>query len=580
MHGRRLWHAVLVIALLASACGDDRGAQAEMVGDEGVETPTPPEVEERPQPVNCDDGAPMVNPSPGRLLTRVEYDNTVRDLLGIETTVAVESFPPENRVGAFENNARAHVVNPLLLQQYMEASEGLADAAVAERLTELLPCSLEEEGEAACGAAFVEVFVRRAFRRPATDEELNIFLGLFETIHESKGFDEAVSLVIQATLQSPQFLYRLELSGEWREPEEGEAVLVDSYAMASRLSYFLWSSMPDDALLDVAAQGGLSTPEDIESQARRLLMDPRASASIRNFHRQWLGLDNLESLVKDAEVYPGYEGTMPEDWRVSVDAFIDHVFWDLEKPTVEALLTDPTMYLTPELAALYGIDMGDVGPAALVEVKADPTQRAGLLTQPGVMAKLANPDQASPIRRGVFVREHVLCQELPEPPANIEIMPPDPNPNATTRERFAAHTAEQQCADCHVLIDPLGFGFENYDGVGRWRSEENGLFVDSSGEVVGSGESLLDGPFDGAVELSYKLADSELVQDCIAEQWFTYANGRLPAGRDACALDDVQERFRAAGGDIREMMVAVVLSDAFRYRVGQGVGESNEEVSP
>ncbi len=258
---------------------------------------------------------------------------------------------------------------------------------------------------------------------------------------------------------------------------------------------------------------------------------------------------------------------------MGLEAFIDHIFMDGE-PTVEALLTDSTVFLTPESAPIYGVEV-EAEAQALIAYEANGDQRAGLLTQPAMMAALANPDQASPIRRGVFVRERVFCQTLPDPPDDADITPPDPAPNATTRERFAEHTADEQCAGCHLMIDPIGFGFERYDGMGRWREQENGLDIDDSGEVVGVNDAGLRGTFDGAVELSHRMAGSEVVQDCLAEQWFVYANGRQANGLDSCALDDVKQAFFASGGDIRELMVQVILSDAFVYRVAQG--EPQEE---
>jgi hypothetical protein len=193
-----------------------------------------------------------------------------------------------------------------------------------------------------------------------------------------------------------------------------------------------------------------------------------------------------------------------------------------------------------------------------------------VLTQPGLMALLAYPDQSSPVARGVFVRERLLCQHLPPPPNDVMIEPPDPDPDATTRERFAEHTSNPACAGCHMLIDPLGFGFEHYDAIGRWRTEENGLPVDASGTLANIGDTEQVGPYDGAVELADKLLASTDFQACVAHQWTTFALGREPNEADECAMEGIRQSLTDTGGDIRELLVAIATSDAFRFRVVDG----------
>jgi hypothetical protein len=550
--------AVVLSLALLSACADEV--------QKAVPVPAP-DMPVIPEPVDCEEGGVFVSPAPLRLLTRFEYDNTVRDLIGQDLRLA-QGFPPENRVGIFENDSQSHVVSPLLVQKYLGASEDIADAAMTDQ-ERIVPCDPVEVGEAECGRAFVYHFGGRAFRRPLTDPEASIFVGLFEGALERDGFDGAIKLVIQATLQSPQFLYRVEALEE-DQPDAGEMQRVEGYEMASRLSYFIWSSMPDETLLDKAAQGQLTTRAQIEEQARRMIADGKATDTVKNFHRQWLSLESIGSLTKDQTEFEQYTNALKGDWVLSFEAFLDHLFVGTE-PTVENLLTDPTVFLTPAMAEIHGVELAE---DALVEPWLAPEgQRAGILTQPALMALLANPDQSSPIFRGIFVRERILCQEMPPPPANLEITPPDPAPNATTRERFAEHTANAQCAGCHVLIDPIGFGFEKYDALGRWREFENGLGIDATGEMTNVGKDPVEGPFDGAVELSEKMVDSPLVKECIAEQWWTYANGRLPGGFDVCALDELRADFGQGEGDLRELMVSIVLSDPFLYRVTQGQQE-------
>jgi hypothetical protein len=192
--------------------------------------------------------------------------------------------------------------------------------------------------------------------------------------------------------------------------------------------------------------------------------------------------------------------------------------------------------------------------------------RIGLLTQPALMAMLAHSDQSGPVQRGVWVRERLLCLDVPPPPPNLNPVAPDPDPNLTTRERFAVHTSATACASCHRMIDGTGFGFENYDQLGRYRTVENGIAVNASGEMVATGEASVDGPFTGVLELSQRLAVSERAQRCFSTNWYRYAMGRVETEADGCSLQDVQKKFAATGGQFKELLVALTLTEAFRYR--------------
>jgi hypothetical protein len=509
----------------------------------------------------CAEDGPAVGMTGLRLLTGYEYDNTVRDLLGDDTRPSL-AFPPENQTTAFENGWIDHRASKDLVRVYMDTAEDVAERAVAERMALLLPCDPLVVGEAACGHAFVDALLPRAFRRPVEAAERAAFVGLFDDAHAAHGFSEAVSLVVQAVLQSPQLLYRIELVPDDAQP--GDVLPVTGYEMASRLSYFLTASMPDDALLAAAADGGLATADEVEAQARRLLATPGGRQTVREFHRQWLDLTGLASVSKDPALFDDLPEGAGEAWRESIEQFAEHVFFEGEG-TLDALLGSDLAFLPPELAALY-----DVGPA-------DPVtgavtlggERAGMLTQPGLMALLAYPNQGSPVARGVFVRERLLCQHLPPPPNDVMIEPPDPDPSATTRERFAQHTSDPACSGCHSLIDPLGFGFEHYDAIGRYRTEENGLPVDASGELTNVVDAEQAGPYDGAVELADKLLASTDFQECVAHQWTTFALGREPGQADECSMGSIRAAL-AETGDLRELMIAIATSDSFRFRVVDG----------
>ncbi len=505
------------------------------------------------------DGEIFAGQAPMRLLTRYEYDYTIRDLLGIQTTVARSGFPPENSVAGFENNSDSHRVSPLVVRKLMEAAEVLAAQAVSEHRDQLVQCDLNAP---ACLNTFLESFLLRAFRRPATTEELGLYTSFYQGIYDLDGADQALISTIQLTLQSPQFLYRIELKDDFIA---GQLVPLNSFEIANRLSYFLWGSMPDEELFEAAARNELATPEQVSAQAHRMLAKPNARDLVNDFYRQWLGLDALETMVKDNAAYPEWTPETTAQWRASLYAFIDHVHFE-QKGSLKDLMTSNDVFLSASLAPVYGFEATNEGMNSFV---APEDQRAGLLTQPAVMALLAYPTQGSPIHRGIFVRERLLCQKLPAPPNNLIIKPPDPDPNATTRQVFEEHTNEPACAGCHMLIDPIGLGFENYDGMGRYRLMENGLPVDATGALANTDDPAIEGAFEGAVSLSGMLAEARQVQDCVADHWYTFAMGHPETAPDMCAADQIRTTFAATGGSFDDLLVAITTSDAFRYRTVQ-----------
>lgn len=490
-----------------------------------------------------------------RLLTRSEYDNTVRDLLGDDSRPA-RAFPPEPEVGGFDNHAESHVVNPLLVEQITAAARTLAEQAVEQRLDTLAPCEDSQE-EFACAERFLSSFGKRAFRRPLSAEEQDSLLRLYRKAAPTLGYGAAIGLMIETLLQSPQFLYRVEAPLTPLDDPQQSSVPLGPYEMASRLSYFLWGSLPDDELFAAAEEDRLGTPEEIEAQARRLLADPRARQQVTRFHEQWLGLKRFETVERDVE-----DPRTNASWQRSVLAFVDGVFWS-ESATVADLFHSPVVYVDDVIGPLYGHPQPPDSGLVPVELDED---RAGLLTQPGLMAMLAHSDQSSPIQRGVFVRERLLCKPVPAPPPTVNNTPPDPDPNATTRERFAVHTQDASCSSCHRLIDPVGFGFESFDQLGRFRRLENGAPIDTSGELLMSSDPELDGPFDGAVELSQRLAESPVVIDCMARYWNRFALGRMDTEEDGCTADQVADSVQRAGGRLEELLIAIVGSEGFRYR--------------
>lgn len=491
--------------------------------------------------------------SPMRRLTRFEYDNAVRDLLG-DTTRPARRFEPDTEVLGFDNQTLGDGVGAVRAEQYMRAAEALAATAVG-RLDALLPCDPSAD-QAACAKAFIAAFGRRAFRRPLESDERERLFELFAA-EPAAPFPDRVARVIEAVLQSPWFLYRVELT----PGTSGDApVALDGFQIAARLSFLLWGSIPDDALLEIAERDALDTPERVAKQARRMLKDPRAREAVAHFHEQWLGLGALDGLAKDPVAFPDYNAQLGPAWKEETLRFMEDAAFG--EGGLRAMLTSPTTRVNGRLAVFYGISSIDPEAEDFLPVALDPARASGFLTHASVMAVYAKPTETSPILRGKFVRERLLCQPLAPPPDGVTTALPPASPGVTIRERSEAHRADPACAGCHRLMDPIGFGFEHFDAIGRWRDADQGFPVDARGEVSVTFDS--DGAFDGVVALGARLADSEEVRRCVVRQWFTYGFGRPQELADRHVVEELEGAF--ATGDVRELIVALTASDAFRYR--------------
>jgi hypothetical protein len=503
--------------------------------------------------------AVCTTPSPGdaplRRLTQAEYNNTVRDLLGDSSNPA-NSFPPDQKVGEFSNTAIALTVSPLLAQSFESAAETLAANAVAN-LKSLTTCDTTVTGEDGCAQSFITTFGKRAFRRALTADEQAGLFALYQTNRDGADYNNGIQSVIEAMLESAPFLYRVEFGSLG---DGGDVVPLTSTEMASRLSYFLWGSMPDDTLFAAADGDRLVTAEQVAAQATRMLADPKAHPAVDQFFNEWLGVGDIASASKDPATYPTYSVAVRDAMQSETLAFVDWLMWTSDAK-VDTLLTAPVSFLNASLASFYGVP--NVTGDSLQRVELDPTQRAGIVTQGSVLTVLAKADRSSPVLRGKFVRETLLCQTISPPPQNIVITPPPVTPGVSTRELFTMHSQVQPCKGCHALMDPIGFGFENYDGVGRWRTIDQGHPIDATGTLSASD---VNGDFDGAVALAKKLAESQEVQDCVATQWFRYAIGRGDTQNDACSLQSLKSKFASSGSDMKQLLAAITQTDAFRYR--------------
>jgi hypothetical protein len=532
------------LAMLAAACSAGTGAPSV----QGKEPGGPPGV--RPPPGGTGVGDPAgpctsdePSFSPLRRLTRQEYNNTVRDLLG-DTSAPADRFPADEVSGGFGNNAAVLSVSPLLAEKYQEAAEALAARAVSD-LGPLVGCEPARTGEQACARQFVERFGARAYRRPLTQAERDRLLAVYAVGRSGGSFADGIEVTLRAILQAPSFIYRVELGRPGRPGDR--LVPLTGHEVATRLSYFLWGTMPDARLFEAADRDALATPGKVAEMARQMLADPRARPAVVEFHRQWLGLTAVDHLNKDRRVYPSFTPALAAAMRAEAAELVEEVVFS-GAGTLQALLTSTRALQTPAL-------LGQTPPLA---------ERAGLLTQPALLAVHALPDQSSPVHRGKMVREQILCDQMPPQPAGLMVTPPEVDPRRPTRERFAQHSQDPACSGCHQLMDPLGFGFEAFDGLGRFRDSDGGREIDATGAIIGTSD--VDGSFRGVRELAARLARSRDVRDCAATQWFRYAFGRLEGPGDSCSLQALQAAFDAAGGDLRELLVALTTTEAFLHR--------------
>ena len=509
---------------------------------------------------DCKDESP--GPRRLRLLTRAEYAASVADILSIPRP-SVDNLPVESVVDGFDNNAGASVVTNRHLDEYLATGERLATLALTMSRAKLVTCQPTSAG---CDRTFVTNFGRRAFRRPLTDQEITRYVALMEPGLTGNSFDKGVELVVKAMLSSPLFLYRSEVG----ERAADGSYRLTGYELATALSYFFWGTTPDDMLLEAARTGALDSAAGFDAQSRRLLMDPRSRPGVAAFFRQWLATDGFQFTNKDQAIYPRFNDQVRNAMIAEQNAFVNHVVFDANG-TYKDLFTADYIFSNAVLSAFYGMPAapaGDPRKTPAVVAGAERT-RGGLLTLGTVLGMHAHSNESSPVRRGVFVRQRLLCQMLPQPPENVDTTPPGLDASLTTRERFAKHSSEPVCRACHAFIDPLGYGFERYDGVAAYRATEGGKPVDASGELPGL-ETMNSGSmtrFNGPIELGTIVAGSVNAQACMARQLFRYARGGENGDKDACAIKRLQGLFAGGGLNLKQLLLEVVRQKSFVVRM-------------
>jgi hypothetical protein len=504
-----------------------------------------------------------------RRLTHSQYNHTVRDLLGDQTSPA-NQFPPEDFINGFRNQSQGQSLSPLLIESYSATAERLAKSAFRGGDTHgLIPC----KPSAACRARFVREFGLKAFRRPLDPEEQKRYESLMA---REPDFLKGAQMVVEAMLQSPNFLFRLEAT---TDPK------LKPWAAANRLSYALWDTMPDAELFAAAARGDLSTPQGLEKIARRMLDTPRAQEALNDFISQWLRFDRLLTASKDRRKFPLYTRETAMAMTEEARTFVSDLVWN--DRDFMTLFTANYGHVSLELASIYGV----AAPAKDFDRVPFPagSERAGILGQGLFLALTSKPDDTSPTGRGLFVREQFLCQHVPDPPpgVNTNLPPVTEAKPQTNRDRMSEHATNPSCASCHKLVDPIGFGFEKFDAIGARRDkltlefrtgapdeEDTGrrrrntktvtLDLNTMGDVAG----LPDSRFSSPAELGAVLAKSAQCQECVVKQYFRYTAGRPETVADRPLIRKVLEDFRNSNFRFRELIVSLTVQRQFPGQEG------------
>lgn len=527
---RRLWWlgggiAMTFVAGAASCTGE--------IGDGAAGGPAP-------------EGAKAATFSGARRLTRTEYDDTLRDLLD-DTSRSGFGLLPEDVNDPFDNDYHTQKVSPALIEAAETLAVGAAERAVANPavMAKIVPCTPTGPADGACLAQFVKSFGRRAFRRPLTDAEAQQFVEHFQPLAvEGNSFDLGVKLAISAILQDVEFLYRVEI-GTPIASMPGVFQLND-FEIGTRLSYFIVGSTPPDWLLDQAEGGRLHTPEEIRAAAEQLFADQRARDRIDRFHALWLGYHQLP-----------HSAELVAELRAESRALVDKIVMN-DKADYMQLFRSEQTYLTDFLAGHYGYPAP--GGASWVSY---PDERRGILSHGSVLSSFGKFADTSPTQRGIFIRTRLLCQEVPKPPPDVDTdAPPGEASGNCKSDRYAVHN-QGGCYNCHKLMDPIGFGLENYDNQGRYRETEEG-----KPECSIAGDGAIDGvgSFSGPAELAELAIASEMLEPCVVSQVYRFAVGRREDGDDAPVLEELVTKFQENGKRFDQLMLDLVSQPSFGFR--------------
>lgn len=528
--------------------GDDAGTAGEGGGDGGGSDDT----DGGGEPAECE----VAEPAPLRRLTPTEYRNTVRDLLGVDSSDLVADFPIDATVSGFDNNAAVQAFQLGHARAYQSAAEEIAERLLADPSLRdaVVGCTPAAPGDA-CVRELIEHLASLAYRRPVDASVVDALAAIAETAPPDDPW-ASVGLVVRAVLQSPRFLFRVERSGG--ASGNGSLQALDGYEVATRLSYLLWQSTPDAWLLQRAEDGALDETDGVAEVVRQMLEREAVDEALGAFAHGWLRLSMLDDLGRDPQLFPEWTPSLREAMRAEAMALVRDT---ARGDGLMAAYTLPRAWIDDELAAVYGLPAPGSDDPTPVELDGT-ADRGGLLTTAAVLALTTPTSITSPVRRGVYVWDALLCSPLPPPPPGAigELPAPADVPKQQALEQ---HRSDPACSGCHDLLDPIGLGLERYDAIGRVRAvDEGGYPIVQEGFVPG----LDDGSFGGGVELGERLRAMPDAQRCVATQVFRWAMGRSETPEDACVLDALTEVVAQTNGDYGEIIAALAVSDTFRLR--------------
>jgi len=491
-------------------------------------------------------------------LTASEFANSVHDLLGSDAPLG--PVEPDSIVGGFSAiGASTVAMSPAGVGLYETATGAATDYAFSDatRAGKVLSCVPQGTSDSACITKALSAFGRRAFRRPLTDAEVTRFSTLVTTIGNGASSNVLIGMrhAVWAVLQSPSFLYRVELGVA--SPADGGALKYTSWEMASRLAGVLWNSVPDDTLLDAAAQDSLSGADAVRAQAQRMLAAPQAQRAVTSFGDELYGLQLLDEATKDPTLFPTFTDAIRGDMRQELEQRIDDMVLT-SKGDFLSLYDSRSTFVNKELAAYYGLPAVTADGFQRVDLPSD-SPRAGLLGAGAILVAYGLPQRNSPTARGKFVASAFLCKDVPPPPPNVPQLPAMTDATATMRERMTVHRASASCASCHAIMDPIGFGMDDFDSAGLHRTTENGKPVDATG-TLDDGAS-----FDGLAQLGTALRKDPIAGACFVSKVYANALGRIAIDLDEPAVSALAKQFATSGNHADELLLDVLSSNSFRF---------------
>lgn len=532
----RVKGSVLVASLFLAGVGACRGTITEATEDDGSlpgDTPRSAACEG----VSIDSLVPVA-----RLerLTREQIFNSLGAIFsGVKLDTAVPDDERSEATGWFHATGEA-ALSDVHVKVFQQLAQEVVDKAGPAAL--LAGCDVGARGEDGCAEHVVDVLGRRLLRRTLSTAEKQEYLDGLYRPYKAGGFQDAIKTLVKGLVQSPYFLYRIEVGDAQRETAGGIRPLTD-FELASRLAFFLWSAGPDDELLDAAAAGSLRG--NLAAQARRMLADPRAKASIESFYDQLLHLDHLD-LPKDPMRFPMWTPALRDALRSSLHAYVSEVVWS-GGGTVSTVLDGRFGYVDATIAQVYGLPAP--GGAAMARIDLGNVERPGVLGHPAFLAAHASSMESSVTKRGLVVRRELLCQPIPAPNADF------------VAEAVADRLADLRCASCHKLMDPIGFGLQHYDAIGRYRDQLDGRPVQASGYLADLKNVTPE--FSGPVDLVSRISNHDEYKTCMARQWFRFASGRMESEGQECLVAQLRGALDAAGGSVKDMMLALVALEPF-----------------